>query len=491
MTQELHAARAVILKGVRTVLVGNGFSKLLLIMFELFLARALGAADFGLYALTLSVLGLAATFCLFGMNFGVIQYLAIYQKEGRLDKQAGILASGLAFVAGLGILSGIVLALVSGYLADEIFGKPTLGTAFLMAAFTIPVETLNMYLSAAFRGLRRFTANVVVLDLLRNILLCAALPLFVIFKLPLEAVLAIYQLGALAGMVTGLYVLRKQGLLPGIGALSRAAWAELFGFSRLLFLWNALVVMSSRILIVAAGVFLTSAETGVLALVMRLALFVIFFQTAVNSTVQAEFAAFWNRKERDVASINHLYRSVSRGLLGVAGGVAFLFLAGPSYALHVFGHDYGAQAWIVWPILLSELFNVVTGPAGQVLVAAGRQRTLTALTGFDIVLQFFMVVPLMSIFGLTGAVVGETLRCILFVAVRLVVLHRDVGVTPFSPSYGAALAVWVVALLAGLSFHDYFMALGVTLAVYAAGGVAVIAMTPDIRDEIRILFNIR
>ena len=489
VTQEIQEAQAMILKGIRTVLLGNGFSKLLLISFELLLAKALGAADFGLYAVTLSIVGLIATFCLFGMNFGVIQFLAIYQQEGRADKQASVIVSGLAFVTVLGVLAAAVLALTSDFLAQNIFEKPEIATALLIAAFIIPVEVANMYLSAVFRGLRRFTANVVVLDLLKNALLFLTLPLLFLFDLPLEIVLALYQLGAVIGLATGFYLLWKQGLLPGLSAIRKDAWAELFGFSRLLFLWNALIIMSTRILIVGAGIFLTSADTGLLALVVRFALFLVFFQTAVGSTVQAEFAMFWNKKDRDVAAINYLYQSVSRGLLGVAGGVSFLFLAGPSDVLRLFGENFNDHAWIVWPILLSDFFSVVTGPAGQVLVAASKQKLLTALTIFDIALQFLLIIPPMAFFGLTGAVWGEALCGILFVAARLFMMNRNIGIHPFSKSYFAALAVWIVALLAGLPFENYFVSLGVMLAVYGAGAMVIILKTPDIREEIRIIFK--
>lgn len=491
MTKEIHAAREVILKGVRTVLLGNGFSKLLLISFELLLARALGASDFGLYAVTLSVLGLASTFCLFGMNFGAIQFLAIYQQEGDKQKQASIIASGLAFVSILGVMAAIILGFASGFLAGNVFSKPGLAPALLITAFIVPVEAANLYLSAVFRGLRRFAANVVVLDLLKNILLFCLLPLFLIFKLPFEVVLAVYQLGAVAGLVTGLYLLKRQGLLPGFLAIKWAAFSELFRFSRLLFLWNALIVMSSRILIVGAGIFLTSEETGMLALVVRFTLFMIFFQTAVNSTVQAEFAAFWNKKERDIGAINHLYQSVSRGLLGIAGGVAFLFLAGPADALRVFGGGFTEHSWIVWPILLAEFSNVATGPAGQILVATGKQKLLTALTVFDVVLQFLLVIPLMAFFGIAGAVWGEALRGVLFVAARLFMMNRKIGIHPFSKSYFAGFAVWLVALLAGLLFDGYFPSLTAMLVVYAVGALAVILKTPDIRDEIKILLNMK
>ncbi len=489
MTAAADTAKETVLRGVRTVVLGNGISKFLLVAFELLLARALGAADFGLYSIVMSVMALTASLCLFGMNFGAIQFLAIYAEDRDRGRQASVVTTGLCCVAGLGIAAGIALFLTSDFLAAEVFSKPDLLLSLMVAAFLIPVEAVNQYLSAVFRGLRQFANNVMVLDLWRNLVLVLALPLVFVLNLKLEMILLIYALGALAGLGSGLWKLGRQGFLRGLTDIQTSTALDLFRFSRLLFLWNALIVMSSRIFIIAAGIFLTSAETGLLSIVFRLALFMLFFQTAVNATVQAEFARFWHR--RDLPSINHLYQMVTRGLLGVAGGIALFFMARPMESLGFFGHEYALYAWVVGPILLSEFFNVATGPAGQALVACERQKLLTALTVFDVVLQFGLVLPLMAYFGIEGAVVGEVLRGFLFVAARLFVIRRDLGIQPFTREYAWIVGVWLAALLAGWGFSEYLAAQTVTLGLYAAGCFLIIAMTPELRRELALLLTFR
>ena len=77
------------------VMLGTGFSKGLLLVLELFIARALGAAGYGAFSLGLATLFVVANAALLGLNFGVIQYLSVHQEEQRPDDPVGELLAHL------------------------------------------------------------------------------------------------------------------------------------------------------------------------------------------------------------------------------------------------------------------------------------------------------------------------------------------------------------------------------------------------------------
>jgi len=92
------------------VMLGTGFSKGLLLVLELFIARALGAAGYGAFSLGLATLFVVANAALLGLNFGVIQYLSVHQEEQRPDLVRGVLRTSLVVTA----LTGVAAAQRSG-----------------------------------------------------------------------------------------------------------------------------------------------------------------------------------------------------------------------------------------------------------------------------------------------------------------------------------------------------------------------------------------
>lgn len=481
-----------VLKGIRTILLGNGFSKGLLLLFEFWLAIALGLSGFGYYAIALTAAQLGANVCLMGLNFGAIQYMAIYHEKENRQAQRGVVGFVLLAVLTAGGLAGGSLVLGADWLAQDLFSKPEMAKALLFAGFLLPVEALNQAMGAIFRGLRQYKNNLVVLDLTRNILALASLPLIFWAGLDAAAVLMICLLGSLIGLCYGLFALFRQGLLPRLSDLDMAIAVEVFGFSKLLFLWNILQVLAVRLFILASGVFLTAAETGILAITMRLILAMLFFQTAVNATVQTEFARFFHLKDTD--GMRKLYQAMSQGLLGVVAIVALAILIDPSAVLSLFGEEALSFGWVVWPMIFANFINVIMGPAGQLLVANEKQKYVIALTVVDFVMQVSMVVPLMAFYGVWGASLGEAARILLFVFLRMMLIHRTLDILPFARSYFKIAGLFVVMLTVGVlatqfAFYPFVLA-GVWL-FYGIGMLGILLSDKDMQDELKILLTFR
>jgi hypothetical protein len=187
-----------LLRRTALVMLGTGASKGLLLVLELFIARALGAAGYGAFSLGLAMLFVVANAALLGLNFGVIQYLAVHQEEQRPDLVRGVLRTSLVVTALTGVVAAVAVWFGAEALALRVFSKPELAPALRIVAIAIPFETVNQNLSAGFRGLRRFRDHVMVSDLLRNALALGAVLLLSLQKLSLEPVLWVLVLGTAA-----------------------------------------------------------------------------------------------------------------------------------------------------------------------------------------------------------------------------------------------------------------------------------------------------
>jgi len=482
-----------VLIGIRTILLANGFSKFLLLAIEFFIAYSLGAAFFGLYAITQSVIALTSVICLMGINYGIIQYLAIYEEKNDLTAQRQVILQALTFLLSIGLCGAGLLYLLKDYLVLSLFKKEALLPLFTLTVFIIPIDTVNHGLGAIFRGLRQYKSAMLSTDLIRNITLSLGLPVLIFLDcFTLHNVLYIYMLGSSFGAFYGLQLLYRQKRIGLPFQFDTTVFRSLFGFSSLLFIFHILQILSSRLLILGAGVFLSSAETGILGVGIRLTLFITFFQTAVGSTVQTEFSRFQDKKDYDGQLA--LFQNVTRGLFCVAAAVSLLFLTAPNYILGFIGEDYAGYGWVIWPLLLATAYNVVTGPIGQTLVANHKQKELVIIVALDLIMTVAIILPAMSVSGLEGGIIAHAATLAFLVTYRLYVCYKLLKIHPFTQSYLLLSTLFAGCIITGVSLNilNILTPLGailVTLMIYFAALFILIFKNKDMQDQLKAILK--
>jgi len=434
------------------VMLGTGFSKGLLLVLELFIARALGAAGYGAFSLGLATLFVVANAALLGLNFGVIQYLSVHQEEQRPDLVRGVLRTSLVVTALTGVAAAAAVWLAADVLALRVFSKPELGPALRIVALAIPFETLNQNLSAGFRGLRRFRDHVMVSDLWRNALALTAVLVLSLRKLELVPVLWVLVLGTAAATLIGLWRMRAALAGDAGGSLNQHA-ARLLRFSYLLIGWNLFQQLAGRGLLLLSGIFLSSADVGILSAFTRLLLLFTFFQSGINQTTPVEFARLHHLGDR--AQLQRTFAGITLALLIAATATALPLVTAPPVLLGLIGPEFSAGGWWLVPLVAAQLLNVGTGPAGQLLIACHRQREVFIASVCSGLAMLLLGVILMPSLGLPGAVLAGTATILLLTLIRLVYLWRFERVHGFHPLWMATAAGGVVAAFAGTALAEW------------------------------------
>src|SRR5690606_5633209 len=119
---------------------------------------------------------------------------------------------------------------------------------------------------------------------------------------------------------------------------------------------------ANRAFIIVCGVFLSAGEVGAVALVLRLAMLMQFFQTASNMAAPVEYARLYY--EGDRRGLNSLFQSVAVLLLAISMMIVMPPLLDAERILGLFGRGYADLYWIVWPLLGKAVLNIATGPVG-------------------------------------------------------------------------------------------------------------------------------
>lgn len=415
-----------VFKGAGTVTVASALSKVFLLGTELFLAAYLGASGYGAFSLVFAFLLIFATLCQVGFNFGIVQQLGVLLESANAEPVESAIRVSLYFVLTISLLVAIVLLSSAAWVADNIFGKPELAGLLRLAALILPLESLNQCLSAIFRGLRRYTQHVLALDLLRNLIFISCIPLGLAGVLDIETIFWLLLGGSALGTIFGLSFLSHQVDLFRPKRDDIAMFRRVFAASYLLSLWQILQISGNRLMVLIAGVLLSAGSVGILAILIRFLQVLNLPQSAFNASTPVEFSRLYYRKSYE--SMGLLFTLVSSALMAIAAGATLVILLNSETLLGYIGPEYASYGWALTVLMAAKLLDVGTGPVGQVLIATERRRALLRLAGFELLLQFFFVVPLIYFFGFPGAVYGNAIRMIFLVLARQYVTYSMFGI---------------------------------------------------------------
>jgi len=131
------------------------------IVITIFLARALGHVNFGIYSLTISIALLLLSLTDFGINQTVIRYVS-----DALGKNNILLVRGYAQELGkikfvLTVIVSVSLFLLSDVLSTSVFHKPTLSLPLKIISGFILFYPISGFLIGVFNGFNDFKANFV------------------------------------------------------------------------------------------------------------------------------------------------------------------------------------------------------------------------------------------------------------------------------------------------------------------------------------------
>ncbi len=136
-------------------LAGEAGSRALSFAAAIVVARLLGAADFGAFALVQSTLFTLATFAGFGMGHTSTRYIAAYRDSdpARAEAVSGV---ALRFAAAMGLLFAGVLLVGAPYVATTILGASELTTPLRLVAPALILYALSGAMNGILLGLEAF-----------------------------------------------------------------------------------------------------------------------------------------------------------------------------------------------------------------------------------------------------------------------------------------------------------------------------------------------
>jgi O-antigen/teichoic acid export membrane protein len=178
-------------------------------------------------------------------------------------------------------------------------------------------------------------------------------------------------------------------------------------------------------------------------------------------------------EREDIAALRVTLIDGTRIALALVTGITLCLIAFARPLVEVWmGAGFGASILPLYVLAVLGIVAVAQGPAGTILLAAGRQRLVAFASLVDISANVALSVLLVTRYGLTGVALGTAIPYILLnVGIIMPVASRLAGV----PARTFAVAVCVPAIVGSIpplllaAYFRWFMSAGSLVAVIAQG----------------------
>jgi O-antigen/teichoic acid export membrane protein len=461
---------------------------------QVLLARLLGPANFGLYAIGWTLLCIAAVVAPLGLDQAVVRFGTHYYGQ---DKQK--LKGALLHCIGYSLLSGLVLAIVcwwiAPWLALRVFHKPQLAGLLRGFALAIPLCSGAAVAAAATRITQRMKFSIIIDDFSRQG--SAALMIVVLFLVggglrgAVGAVVASFGVSLFVGLLLVWQIFRLD-LSSDVNAES--VHREILSFSPTAFLAAAFGMLMLWIDRLVLAQFRPATDVGLYQAASQTTVLFEMILGALSMTVAPMIVELQRRHAQH--QVEELYRISTKWALYLSAPLFLLLaFAARDFVVVVFGPGYAA-GWLPLTILLcGQLANVGTGAVGLLLLMTGRERCwlLLNLGGFSA--NLVLALLLIPRFGIVGAAVSTAVSTTAFFSLTVIQVFQQLSIFPYDRRFlkilaAAAVSACVLFIVHSLVQTTPLMRIGMVAIVGSGSFLAVLLMLrldPEDREFLQLL----
>jgi O-antigen/teichoic acid export membrane protein len=424
---------------------GQGVGKLLAFATQPVLARLLGLQFYGFYAAGVALINGLQIVSRFGMENGVVRYVAHYREHEDDARVRGTIIMALLFPIALSVVLSAALFFGAGFLASSGWLKEN-GAMMVGVlrgfAFVLPFFVFMSMTAWATQGFKTVTYAAYIQQLIRPGLFLLFVGVCYVIGAKIVGVIVAYGLAMFLAGLVGLYYLRK--LFPDLfdrRAHTTFETRALFGVSIPMSITQGAQYLNNFSAILILTVFAAGPPVGLFNAAARTATFLTVVRFAFSGIFSPIISGLHARQ--DTQEMGRLYKDVSRWIFTGALALFLVLVVFAPEVMGIFGEAFGAGVTALVIVAVAQLFSSSIGPAPRMLAMTGNQNyamlatSVSAITGVTV---SFILIPR---FEVMGAAIGMATAIIVENTGTMSAVKWRLGYWPFN-------LLWLKPLTAGV-----------------------------------------
>lgn len=374
-------------------------------LFNLVLARTLGAEGTGLYFLALTVTTIATVFGRMGLDNTLLRFTAASAAVDDWAAVKGVYLKGMKLALIASSFSAMAMFVFAPVLADKVFQKPELVITMRWMSLAVVPMTFVLLHAQVLKGLKRIRDSFIVFSIGVPAISLTALLLFG-GSYGVKGAVWAYASGAILTALSGVILwhiatpqLRKVSTSFRTNDLLKSS-IPLFWVASLNMLinWTATFVL---------GIWGTKEEVGLFGMASRTAMLTSLILASVNSISAPKFAELYKRK--NMAALGATARNTAKLMILIASPLLLLFLVAPHWVMGMFGEEFQKGGILLLILAIGQFINVATGSVGYLLIMSENEKLMRNNVAFVAVMSVVLNTVFVPIYGLFGAVVATAI----------------------------------------------------------------------------------
>ena len=451
---------------------GTMFTALSGYFFRIYLARTLGPAPLGIYALGMTVVGLLGLVGGLGLPWAASRFTSVYRTQGKSKESWSLLVYGSsALVLVNAVLAAAMIAAKARIAA--FYHSTALGSLVFYFALLLIAGALGNFFGQILIGHKQVATRTILSSFIAGPFAMLLTIAFLIARPDLRGYLSGQSYGALFGAAlmgwAGWKLTRKLG--PFALTSPAVSMRAIVSFSLAAFAMDLLGFLTGQTDKVILGRNLSARDVGIYATAATIVAFVPILLQAVNQIFAPMIAELHTSGQHQV--LQRLFQTLTKWILGLTLPMAFILIFSARTVMRIFGPDF-ESGWIVLAIgTLGQLVNCGSGSVGYLLLMSGKERRLIRIQIAMTVVMVVLTLALVPYWGIAGAAFSAAVVNVGVNAWSLYEVQKHLGMTPYNSTYWklvpALLVTAAVAtpiLRSSKTWHPEW--LGVALALAAA-----------------------
>jgi O-antigen/teichoic acid export membrane protein len=444
---------------------GQGVGKLLAFATQPVLARLLGAKFYGFYAAGVALINGLQIVSRFGMENGVVRYVAQYREHEDDARVRGTIIMALLFPMALSVVLSVALFFGAGFLASSGWLKENgamMATVLRGFAFVLPFFVFMSMTAWATQGFKTVTYAAYIQQLIRPGLFLIFVGVCYVLGAKIFGVIAAYALAMLLAGLVGLYYLRK--LFPDLfdrGAQVRFETKALFGVSIPMSITQGAQYLDNFSAVLILTAFAPGTPVALFYAAVRTATFLTVVRFAFSGIFSPIISGLHARQ--DTEEMGRLYKDVSRWIFTGAFALFLVLVVFAPEVMGIFGKAFGAGVTALIIVAVAQLYSSSVGPAPRMLAMTGNQNYAMIATSTAAILGVIVSFILIPRFEVLGAAIGMSTAIIVENTLTMSAVKWRLGYWPVN-------FLWLKPLTAGAVAGIVTYLLKVTLPLDAIFG---------------------
>jgi len=417
-----------VINGAAVALVLKVLGAGLTFLFNLVLARTLGAEGAGLYFLALTVTTIATVFGRMGLDNTVLRFTAANASVDDWAAVKGVYKKGMKLALIASSLSAVAVFVFAPVLADKVFQKPELVIPMRWISLAVIPMTLVILHAQALKGLKRIRDSFIVFGVgVPAISLIAFLLLGGSYGV-IGAVWA-YASGAILTAFAGVIFWRKT--TPQLWMVSSSFQTKDLLKSSIPLLWvaslNMLVNWTGTFVL---GIWGTKEDVGLFSMASQTAMLTSLILSSVNSISAPKFAELY--KKKDMLALGVTARNTAKLMTLIASPMLLLFLVAPQWVMGLFGEEFQKGGVFLSILAIGQFVNVATGSVGYLLMMSGNEKMMRNNVAFIAIISIVLNALLVPLYGAIGAVIAAAVCLVLQNLIAAYMVSSFLGINTLS-----------------------------------------------------------